>query len=195
MSDLHLTVPAGGWAPPWPLVAELAGALPVGSWVLVGGLMVQLHACAAGLEGVRPTADVDMLVDVMAGGTSVAGVAGLLRSHGLEIVEPGRPDAPAHRLRRGDETVDVLVADHLPSRSRPRLIRRPVMAIDGGAQAPTRARRAIIAQDRRTVELTIPDLLGALGLKAAAHAADSRDRERHLRRRRAAGVTHHRPRV
>ena len=55
------------------------------------------------------------------------------------------------------------------------------MAIDGGAQALTRTRRATVTQDGRTVDLTVPDLLGALVLKGAAHAADSRDRERHLR--------------
>lgn len=181
MSDLHLTAPPGGWAPPWPLVTELAGALPVGSWVLVGGLMVQLHARAAGLEDVRPTADVDMLVDVLAAGTSVASIVGALRPMGFDVVEPGWPNAPVHRLRRGEETIDLLVADHLPSRSRPRLIRRPVMAIDGGAQALTRTQRAIVSQDDTSIELTIPDLLGALVLKAAAHAADQRDRERHLR--------------
>lgn len=181
MSDLHLTAPPGGWPPPWPLVTEVAELLPLGSWVLVGGLMVQLHARAAGVNDLRPTADVDMLVDVLAAGTSVAGIVDLLRAHGFEVVEPGWPNAPTHRLRRGEETIDLLVADHLPSRTIPRLLRRPVMAIDGGAQALTRTQRATVTQDGRTIELTVPDLLGALVLKGAAHSADSRDRERHLR--------------
>ncbi|MBU4213221.1 MAG: hypothetical protein KJ792_01035 [Actinobacteria bacterium] len=162
-------------------MTEVAELLPVGSWALVGGLMVQLHARAAGINDLRPTADVDMLVDALAAGTSVAGIAARLRAHGFEVVEPGWPNAPTHRLRRSKETIDLLVADRLPSHTRPRLLRRPVMAIDGGAQALARTRRATVSQDGRTVELMVPDLLGALVLKGAAHAADSRDRERHLR--------------
>lgn len=46
MTARHVTAPPGGWAPPWPLVVEVAAALPVGSWIHVGGLMVQLHAQA-----------------------------------------------------------------------------------------------------------------------------------------------------
>lgn len=181
MTDLHVTAPAGGWAPPWPLVVELSEALPAASWVLVGGLMVQLHARAAGVPDPRPTADVDMLVDVLSAGTSVARLVGGLRTIGFEVVEPGWPDAPTHRLRRDAETIDLLVADHLPSNRRPRLLRRPVMAIDGGTQALARTQQAIVQQGDRTIALLIPDVLGALILKAAAHAADRRDRDRHLR--------------
>lgn len=174
MSQLLVTAPPGGWPPPWPLVTELSDQLPRGSWVLVGGLMVQLHARAAGVEDLRPTADVDMLVDVLAGQASVATIVAALKSGGFEVVQPGWPGAPAHRLRRGDETIDLLVADHLPRGRSPQLLRRAVMAIDGGAQALTRVLTAVIAQGDRSVELRVPDLLGALVLKAAAHAVDSR---------------------
>jgi DNA polymerase-4 len=117
--------------------------------------MVQLHARAAGVVEVRPTHDVDALVDVMAAGVSVAGIATALAARGFAVVEPGWPDSPVHRLRRGDDVVDVLVADHLPSHARPRLRRHPVMAVDGGAQAlprspapPPRARRRLLPRDR-----------------------------------------------
>jgi len=181
MTTLRVTAPPGGWAPPWPLVIEIASALPERSWVLVGGLMVQMHARAAGVEEVRPTHDVDALVDVMAGGVSLAGIIGALTATGFEVVEPSWPEAPIHRLRRDDDIVDILVADHLPKRVQPRLRHHPVMAADGGAQALTRTQQVVIEADRGTVELTVPDLLGALVLKAAAQMADRRDRERHLR--------------
>jgi len=155
VTTLRVTAPPGGWAPPWPVVIELASVLPSTSWVLVGGLMVQLHARAAGVVEVRPTHDVDALVDVMAAGVSVAGIATALAARGFAVVEPGWPDSPVHRLRRGDDVVDVLVADHLPSHARPRLRRHPVMAVDGGAQAlprspapPPRARRRLLPRDR-----------------------------------------------
>jgi hypothetical protein len=178
----HVTAPPDGWAPPWPLVVEVAAALPVGSWILVGGLMVQLHARAAGVVEVRPTHDVDAFVDVMAADVSVVSIADLLVSRGFEVVEPGWPDAPVHRLRRSDDAIDILVADHLPKRSQPRLHRHPVMPADGGAQALARTQRVTIDDDGQTVELTVPDLLGALVLKGAAHMVDRRDPEPGARR-------------
>jgi hypothetical protein len=181
MTTLRVTAPPGGWVPPWPVVIEIASVLPPRSWVLVGGLMVQLHARAARVEEVRPTHDVDALIDVMAAGVSMAGIAAALTARDFAVVEPGWPESPVHRLRRDDDVVDVLVADHLPKYARPRLNRRPVMAVDGGAQALTRAQRVVIEHDDDVVELSVPDLLGALVLKAAAHMADRRDRERHLR--------------
>ena len=181
MTAVRVAAPPGGWTPPWPLVIELAGALPARSWVLVGGLMVQLHARAAGVVEVRPTHDVDALIDVMAAGVSVAAIAGVLTGRGFVVVEPGWPDSPVHRLRRDQEVVDILVADHLPKHSQPRLHRHPVMAADGGAQALSRAQVVTIDQDGVTTELMVPDRLGALILKGAAHMAETRDRSRHLR--------------
>jgi len=181
MTTLRVTAPPGGWTPPWPVVIEIASALPAGSWVLVGGLMVQLHARAAGVEEVRPTHDVDALIDVMAAGVSMAGITAALTAMGFDVVEPGWPESPVHRLRRDHDVIDVLVADHLPKRVQPRLHHHPVMALDGGAQALARTQQVVIGHEGGTVELTVPDLLGALVLKAAAHMADRRDRERHLR--------------
>ncbi|MEV4952757.1 hypothetical protein MRBLAR21_002556 [Paenarthrobacter nitroguajacolicus] len=54
--------PSGGWGTPWPQCVELARALPSTQWTLVGGLMVQLHAAAAGLAISRPTANVDIVL-------------------------------------------------------------------------------------------------------------------------------------
>jgi hypothetical protein len=181
MTALRVTAPPGGWAPPWPVVIEIASVLPPRSWVLVGGLMVQLHARAAGVEEVRPTHDVDALIDVMAAGVSMAGITAALTARGFAIVEPGWPDSPVHRLRRNDDVIDVLVADHLPKHARPRLGRHPVMAVDGGAQALARTQPVVIEHDGSVIEVLVPDLLGALVLKAAAHTADRRDRDRHLR--------------
>ena len=178
---MRVAAPPGGWAPPWPLVIEVAATLPAASWVLVGGLMVQRHARAAGVIEVRPTHDVDVLVDVMAAGVSMGAVAALLAGRGFEVVEPGWPDSPVHRLRRGADVIDVLVADHLPQWSRLRLHRHPLMPVDGGAQALARTQKVVIKHDGLTTELLVPEVLGALVLKGAAHMADNRDRERHLR--------------
>jgi len=44
----------------WAGVGDLAELLPPG-WVLIGGLMVQLHALERGISDVRATIDVDVL--------------------------------------------------------------------------------------------------------------------------------------
>lgn len=178
---MHVEPPAGGWPSPWPLVVELAEALPVGSWVLVGGLMVQVHARAAGIDAVRPTDDVDVLIDVMADDAGVQKVAAVLQGLGFDVKEPGwGKGAVVHRLIRDRDKVDVLVADHLPASRRPRLRRRKVMEIDGGAQALARRQPVTIDYEGRAVQFVVPDLLAALVLKGAAHKADSLNPERHL---------------
>lgn len=55
------------------------------------------------------------------------------------------------------------------------------MATDGGAQALARTQRITVLGGDAAVDLTVPRLLGALVLKAAAYGVDRRDRERHLR--------------
>jgi hypothetical protein len=53
----------------WRSLSEIADALP-GEWVLVGGLMVQLHAYEHGITDVRATVDVGL------GGADVGAVRG-----------------------------------------------------------------------------------------------------------------------
>lgn len=126
--------------------------------------MVQLHARAAGVDEVRPTHEVAALIDILAAGVSMAGITAALTARGFDVVEPGWPESPAHRLGRDDDVIDVLVADHLPRHAQPQLRRHPVMAVDGGAQALSRTQQVVIEHWGGTVELTVPDLLGALVL-------------------------------
>lgn len=150
------------------------GCSSAGSWCSC------MHAPPASAK-VRTTDDVDALIDVMGTDVTVSFVAGRLHGLGFELVEPGWDNAAAHRLRRGDDVIDLLVADHLPKHKRPRLAGHAVIATEGGAQALARTQRVTVIDGDTHVELVVPDLLGALVLKAAAHGADSRDRERHLR--------------
>ena len=50
--------------PPWSTVFEIAGAIDIADWVLVGGLMVQVHAYRAGMTLPRATKDLDLVVNV-----------------------------------------------------------------------------------------------------------------------------------
>jgi len=181
MTDRVLTTPDGGWPPPWPLLLEVARSTHADMWVLVGGLMVQAHALLAGVRPTRVTTDVDMLLDFLTRDASTGTVVADLLALGFTPQEPGWPDAPFHRFTRGTDVIDLVVPDHLPSRIQARVLRRPVMAVDGGAQALERTMTVTLADGDRPVAVVIPDVLGALVFKAAAAMTDRRDNTRHLR--------------
>jgi hypothetical protein len=166
---------------PWDEVYAIAGALPATSWVLVGGLMVQAHACLAGME-TRVTTDVDVLIDVMSSNANVISVVRGLQE--LEFVpqEPGLVGAAFHRMKKSELIVDILVAEHLPSRKRQaaKVGKWPILQALGGAQALERRMPVQLISHQEAREIFVPDLLGALILKAAAYSADRRDRARHL---------------
>lgn len=115
MDFVTVEAPPGGWGPPWPLVREVAEAVPGQSWVVVGGLMTHVHARLVGVQPPRTTDDVDVLLDVVAGRASATTVAGALRQLGFTLVEPGWQDSPVHRFRRGDDIADMLSPITCPS--------------------------------------------------------------------------------
>ncbi len=167
--------PAGGWREPWPRVFEVAGALPVERWGLVGGLMVQAHALAADIETTRVTLDVDAVVRVEAGAFSYTEAAAALTRLGYVLDGSTRL---TYHFTRGADIVDLMVPDH--ERPIPRHARREVMAVTGGHQALDRLQLMHFRLRDAQVTVPVPSLHGALVLKAAAHTVDSRDRDRHL---------------
>ncbi len=189
---IDVATPAGGWGAPWPNVAEIESVLPHDKWTLVGGLMAQLHGIHAGIDSLRPTNDVDIVLH----GETTRGIgsetARALESLGYELAPSiDERNNTAHRFKRGESTidvvtsgpdvVDVLVADHAAPRVVEKLRGRTMVAIEGGTQA---LRRSINARlqiaSSRTTTVSVPSPSGAVILKAAAYQTDSRDRERHL---------------
>lgn len=173
---IKIAEPAGGWPQPWPQAFEVAHALPVGSWTLVGGLMVQLHAIASAIPLSRPTTDVDAALHLETGVVSYAEAAAALRGIGYV---PDEGQQHAYRFMRSGDIVDAMVADHLAPSHRPRYGGREVFAIEGGTQALQRTVNADIALGNDSLRLSVPNLHGALVLKGAAILVDSRDRGRH----------------
>jgi len=183
----------GGWLAPWPSVAELADALPVESWTLVGGLMTQLHTIRHGLGIVRPTNDVDIVLHIETRRGVPRAVATALEGLGYRL-QPSIDERnnTAHRFVRGTSTVDlvagypedqvdVLVADHPAPRLIEKLRGHEMIRIEGGTQALRRtvnARLEIVPG--KTATISVPRPFGALILKAAAYTTDSRDKDRHL---------------
>jgi len=112
---LRLKFPYEQILPPWDVIGEISTTIKPSSWLLIGGLMVQAHAMIAGTES-RPTTDVDMLIDVLSDSENIKHVIGGLERLGFSMQEPGLRGTSLHRLRRDEQIVDVLIAEHLPSR-------------------------------------------------------------------------------
>jgi hypothetical protein len=174
-------VPPGGWGSPWPQCIELARALPSTQWTLVGDLMVQLHAAAAGLAVSRPTADVDIVLHIETGAVTTTSVIAVLTKLGYTLEQSIAHDAPAHRFVRGKQQIDVMIADHLAPARVPTIFGRKPFQVAGGTQALQRTVNCrMTAEDGGPVFISIPNALGALVLKGAAYREDSRDKDRHL---------------
>lgn len=175
-------VPPGGWGTPWPQCVELARALPASQWTLVGGLMVQLHAAAAGLAVSRPTADVDIVLHIETGAATTSSVLAVLTKLGYTLQKSIDQDAPAHRFVRGKQQIDVMIADHLAPALVPSIGGRKPFQVAGGTQALQRTVNCRMTADGGggPVLISIPNALGALVLKGAAYREDSRDNGRHL---------------
>lgn len=181
MAGRKLTVQMGAQnqVPAWQTVAELSATKAGLSLTLVGGLMVAAHAARAGVTMRRPTDDVDVLVDYATNRGSLSEANQALRSLGFELSDR---ELYAYLFRHPDgRTVDLMVADHLPSRMAPRIARRPAFPVPAGEQAIRRRDLYKLAFGNSvTAVVGVPDELGALVAKGAAWITDSRDRNRHL---------------
>lgn len=165
--------------PAWQTVIDLAESGASAEWTLVGGLMVAAHARRAGVIMRRPTDDVDVLVDYSANRSSLSQARTTLARLGFLL---STDEQHAYRFKHEDgRKLDLMVADHLPSRMTPRLDRRPAFAAPSGEQA-IRRRDIYDLQfsSGATARVGVPDELGALVAKGAAWLVDSRDRTRHL---------------
>jgi hypothetical protein len=170
-------------------VFELAATLPTNEWTLVGGLMVQVHALAHGIAVVRPTEDLDVLLNIEISAAVVSRADRALAQLGYSLQEPAdarRRTSPHYRYTRpsavGVETIDLMAPDHAPPAAARRLRGRPMFEVEGGTQALRRIMAySVETTDGDVVTLAVPDELGALVMKGAAYSVDRRDRDRHLR--------------
>lgn len=167
--------------PAWQTVVELSGAAVSADLVLIGGLMVHVHAARGGIVAPRSTNDADFLVDFLGNRSSLQAVYSALASMGFALEQGG---AFAYRfIHRDGRKVDIMVPDHMPSGAAgsARLSRRPVLPGEAGEQAIRRRDTYHVNfSDETVLQLGVPDELGALVTKGAAYLIDQRDRDRHL---------------
>lgn len=146
----------------WSSVGDLVALLPA-DWVLIGGLMVQLHAFELGVVDVRATKDVDVLGQVRPQGT-LAAIDAALQREGFTDVPPDM-DGYARRYERDGLIVDVLAPDGV--KPAPALGRgRVAIGVPGGSQALARQEQVTIRRGDRSFALRRPTLLGAILIKA-----------------------------
>lgn len=164
--------------PVWRTVRELSTLMDTGNLTLFGGLMTYLHARRGGVTMPRATDDADFLIDYLANRSQLSDVRAAL--FGMNFVLKS-DERFAYRFVHADgRKVDIMVADHLPAHSRPRLARLPALEAPAGAQAMRRRDSYRLSFRTQTAVISLPDELGALIAKSAAYLVDSRDRGRHL---------------
>ncbi|MBG7605232.1 MAG: hypothetical protein IZT58_11430 [Actinobacteria bacterium] len=173
----------GGQAESWTALLELAPAFGH-NWILVGGQMVFLHEVERQATEVRPTNDVDVVVDLR------AEPAGLSRTHSALVSasfdqDPPGPEGTAHRYRRRGAVIDVLAPDNVGSRAQLRLGSGRTIEAPGTSQAFHRSSTVIVDVAGVKAPVRRPDLVGALLGKAAAVAKitsqSAAGRAKHLR--------------
>lgn len=170
--EWSIVLPAAKPEELWATLIELGCFATPESWVLVGGLMVQLHAMRSGLPDVRTTTDIDALVDLRV--LAFGEFAQVLESLGFVAVEPN--GKVFHRFRRENLALDVLVAD-----DRARFRHKALLRPRGVRQAMARLDTyRLQTQSGERVDVLVPDSLGAVILKGCAYREDNRDALRHL---------------
>jgi len=146
----------------WAAVDDLSDLLP-SDWVLIGGLMVQLHAMEHGVENVRVTTDVDVLAQARPQ-RPLRAIDKTLRGEGFEVEEPDR-DGYSFRYVREGFVVDLLASDGV--KPPPALTGgRRAISVPGGSQALERQEAVTVRLSDRAFTLRRPTLLGAILIKA-----------------------------
>lgn len=174
---------AGGQADSWAALVELAPVLG-DNWLLVGGQMVFLHEVDRRSTDIRPTDDVDVVVNLRAEPAGLARVHEALLGADFSQDPPG-PDGAAHRYRRGDAVFDVLAPDNVGERAQLSLGAGRTIEAPGTTQAFHRCDAVTVALDSSSGVIRRPNLVGALIGKASAvvkiTSQSAASRAKHLR--------------
>jgi len=174
---------AAGQADSWAALVEVAPVLG-DNWLLVGGQMVFLHEVERRSTDIRPTDDIDVVVNLR------AEPAGLVRVHEALIdagfsQDPPSPDGTAHRYRRADAVFDVLAPDNVGERAQLSLGAGRTIEAPGTTQAFHRCDVVTVDLNGSPGSIRRPNLVGALVGKASAvikiSSQSAASRAKHLR--------------
>lgn len=133
----------------WHGILDLYEHLDSG-WTLIGGQLVHLHCAARGQFPVRPTNDIDAVIDVRADPQILHTFTKALTDLGFVsagITGEGRQ----HRWRREQASIDVLLPEGAGERAsrRPGVTGSPTLPTEGGTQALRRSATLPVVVDGR----------------------------------------------
>jgi hypothetical protein len=166
----------------WIGVLELYDRLNQG-WTLIGGQLVHLHCAERDQFPVRPTNDVDTVIDVRANPRILHTFTKTLTNLGFRSAGTSA-DGREHRWMRAQASIDVLLPEGIGERASQRegVTGSPTLPTEGGTQALRRSDTVAVTVDGREGFVRRPNLVGALVVKAAAHGnAGDLDPRRHRR--------------
>jgi hypothetical protein len=180
---VRLPALAGRQAESWQALIEVAPKLGQ-HWLLVGGQMVFLHEVERQSNDVRPTDDIDVVLDLRVEPAALDRMHSVLMATKF-VQDLPSPEGVAHRYRRGGATIDVLAPDHIGKRARLSLGRRAIEA-PGTTQALVRSSVVRVELSNGDAALIrVATLVGALLGKVAAVAEivsqSPAERSKHLR--------------
>jgi len=121
----------------WSLVAEFSSHIDPTQWVLVGGQMVALHLHLAGERPSRTTTDIDVVADLITAPGSFRACRAAAATMDL-AAQPSITGKALHRFTGPAGQLDLMVADHLPSRLTRQFTRLSPVSIRGGQRALNR---------------------------------------------------------
>lgn len=164
----------------WSAILDLHETCPTG-WTLVGGQMVHLHCAERRAPVMRPTDDLDLVLDVRAEPAALLSVTTALVERGFSS-QGETWNGHHHRWVRGQASIDVLIPRWLGERAAGRkgASGGTTLETPGAQQALDRTEEVAVDLADRTGSVRRPNLLGALVAKAAAHTITlDRARQRH----------------
>lgn len=175
---------AGGQAESWRALIEIAPRLGR-HWLLIGGQMVFLHEVERESTDIRPTNDIDLVVDLRIDPAALEHAHTVLAGAGFSQDLPS-PEGVAHRYRRGNATIDIVAPDHMGTRAKLSLGSGRTIEAPGTSQAFGRVSLVRVELDDTTAAvIRRPTLIGALLGKAAAVieivSMSSAERAKHVR--------------
>ena len=181
---IRLPLLAGGQADSWHALIEIAPQLGR-HWLLIGGQMVFLHEVERESTEIRPTNDIDLVVDLRIDPAALEHTNTVLAGAGFSQDLPS-PEGVAHRYRSGGATIDILAPNHMGTRARLSLGSGRTVEAPGTSQAFGRLSLVRVELDDTTAAvIRRPTLVGALLGKATAVteivSMSSAERAKHVR--------------
>lgn len=164
-----------GFLEMWRELLFLARQAPA-PWTLIGAHMVALHGWSAGRKQPRASKDADILVNVRVASGGTQKMSQILMSRGYTL-DGVSPEGVGHRFVNGRVRIDILGPDGLGARTGLQTASGArTVAVPGGSQALRRSVMMEIRAGESAGTIPVPNLLGAILVKARAISVDDQPR-------------------